>query len=81
MSTQGLTVAITGPTGDLGLAMVEALERSRQVKRIVGLARRPFDPRAHGWKKAEYRQGDVTDRASRTEMTSCTVSVRTHRGS
>jgi UDP-glucose 4-epimerase len=60
----GLTVAITGPTGDLGIAMVEALERSRRVKRIVGMARRPFDPKERGWKKTEYSQGDVQDAAS-----------------
>jgi UDP-glucose 4-epimerase len=60
----GLTVAVTGPTGDLGIAIVDALERSRAVKRIVGMARRPFDPAEQGWKKAEYRQGDVTDGAS-----------------
>jgi UDP-glucose 4-epimerase len=59
-----LTVAITGPTGDLGIAMVEALERSRRVKKIVGMARRPFDPKERGWKKTEYRQGDVQDAAT-----------------
>ena len=64
MAQQGLTVAITGPTGDLGIAMVEALERSRRVKRIVGMARRPFDPADRGWKNTEYRQGDVQDAAS-----------------
>jgi nucleoside-diphosphate-sugar epimerase len=26
------------------------------------MARRPFDPAAHGWTKAEYRQGDILDR-------------------
>lgn len=57
----GLTVAVTGPTGDLGIALVSALERSRGVKRIVGMARRPFDPADVGWKKTEYRQGDVRD--------------------
>ena len=61
---QGLTVAVTGPTGDLGIALVSALERSRRVKRIVGMARRPFDPKSRGWRKTEYRQGDVQDRAS-----------------
>jgi nucleoside-diphosphate-sugar epimerase len=61
MATEGLTVAVTGPTGDLGIAIVEALERSRGVKRIVGMARRPFDPKEAGWKKTEYRQGDVRD--------------------
>ena len=64
MAATGLTVAVTGPTGDLGIGVVGALQRSRAVKRIVGMARRPFDPAEHGWKKAEYRQGDVTDAAS-----------------
>ena len=64
MPTQGLTVAVTGPTGDLGVAIVDALERSRRVKRIVGMARRPFDPADLGWKKTEYTQGDVTDAGS-----------------
>jgi UDP-glucose 4-epimerase len=63
-AAEGLTVAVTGPTGDLGIAVVGALERSRSVKRIVGMARRPFDPKAEGWKKTEYRQGDVRDEAS-----------------
>src|ERR671921_1462925 len=64
MASTGLTVAVTGPTGDLGLSIVDALERSRTVKSIVGMARRPFDPAERGWKKTEYRQGDVTDTAS-----------------
>jgi UDP-glucose 4-epimerase len=64
MPNDGLTVAVTGPTGDLGIALVSALERSRRVKKIVGMARRPFDPDSQGWKKTEYRQGDVQDRAS-----------------
>jgi UDP-glucose 4-epimerase len=63
-SSPGLTVAVTGPTGDLGQALVSALERSRSIERIVGMARRPFDPSEHGWKKTEYRRGDVLDRAS-----------------
>jgi len=62
--SQGLTVAVTGPTGDLGIAVVDRLERSRAVKRIVGMARRPFYPAEQGWKKTEYRQGDVQDPAS-----------------
>jgi len=64
MPTDGLTVTVTGPTGDLGIALVSALERSRGVKKVVGMARRPFDPADAGWKKTEYRQGDVQDRAS-----------------
>jgi nucleoside-diphosphate-sugar epimerase len=59
-----LTVAITGPTGDIGRSTVRALERSREVGRIIGMARRPFDPSSHGWKRTEYRQGDVLDRDS-----------------
>src|SRR3954453_13289764 len=64
MADNGLTVAVTGPTGDLGIALVSALERSRRGKKIVGMARRPFDPGSQGWKKTEYRQGDVQDKAS-----------------
>jgi nucleoside-diphosphate-sugar epimerase len=60
----GLTVAITGPTGDIGRSVVRALERSKEVGRIIGMARRPFDPAEHGWKRTEYRQGDVLDRTS-----------------
>jgi nucleoside-diphosphate-sugar epimerase len=59
-----LTVAVTGPTGDVGRAAVRALERSERVGRIVGMARRPFDPAEHGWERTEYRQGDILDRAS-----------------
>jgi nucleoside-diphosphate-sugar epimerase len=64
----GLTVAVTGPTGEIGRAFVRALERSREVGRIVGMARRPFDPAAHGWKRTEYRRGDVLDRGSVEEL-------------
>jgi UDP-glucose 4-epimerase len=64
VATDGLKVAVTGPTGDLGMSILTALERSRRVKTIVGMARRPFDPADHGLRKTEYRQGDVTDRAS-----------------
>jgi nucleoside-diphosphate-sugar epimerase len=65
---QQLTVAVTGPTGDIGKAFVSALERSRSVKKVLGMARRPFDPAAQGWKKTEYRQGDVLDRAAVNEL-------------
>jgi UDP-glucose 4-epimerase len=63
-SRKGLTVAVTGPTGEIGQAVVSALERSREVKRILGMARRPFDASARGWKKVSYRQGDVLDRSA-----------------
>jgi UDP-glucose 4-epimerase len=58
----GLTVAVTGPTGEIGQAVVGALERSREVGRVLGMARRPFDPAELGWKKVSYRRGDVLDR-------------------
>ena len=64
---KGLTVAITGPTGEMGRAVVSALERSREVAAIIGMARRPFDPRTHGWKKVAYRRGDVLDRRAVAE--------------
>ena len=60
----GLTVAVTGPTGEVGRSVLAALERSDRVKRVLGMARRPFDPAAHGWKKVEYRRGDVMDRST-----------------
>jgi UDP-glucose 4-epimerase len=60
----GLTVAVTGPTGDIGKSVVRALEREAGIDRIVGMARRPFDPAEHGWTRAEYRRGDVLDRDS-----------------
>jgi UDP-glucose 4-epimerase len=58
----GLRVAVTGPTGEIGQAVVGALERSREVESIVGMARRPFDAQGRGWRKVSYRQGDVLDR-------------------
>jgi len=58
----GLTVAVTGPTGEIGRAVVGALERSPDVARVLGMARRPFDPADRGWKKFFYRRGDVLDR-------------------
>ena len=64
MSKTELTVAVTGPTGALGKALIEALEHEPGVDRVIGMARRPFDPSEQGWTKLEYRQGDVTDRGS-----------------
>jgi nucleoside-diphosphate-sugar epimerase len=62
MAQPGLTVAVTGPTGEIGKPFISALERTPEVARIIGMARRPFDPAAMGWVKTEYRQGDVLDR-------------------
>jgi nucleoside-diphosphate-sugar epimerase len=57
-----LTVAVTGPTGDIGISAIKALECAPGVGRIIGMARRPFDPAAHAWTRTEYLQGDVLDR-------------------
>jgi len=54
-----LTVAVTGPTGTLGFGLVPLLQGEERVGRIIGIARRPFDPEEHGWSKMEYRRGDV----------------------
>ncbi len=56
-----LVVAVTGPTGTLGFGLTPLLEADERVARIVGIARRPFDPNEHGWTKMEYRRGDVRD--------------------
>ena len=56
-----LTVAVTGPTGTFGFGLIPLLQADDRVARIVGIARRPFDPAAYGWTKMEYRRGDVRD--------------------
>ena len=64
----GLAVAVTGPTGEIGQAVVAALERASEVGRIIGMARRPFNPAERGWKKVSYRRGDVLDRGAVTKL-------------
>ncbi|HSD79000.1 MAG TPA: NAD-dependent epimerase/dehydratase family protein [Solirubrobacteraceae bacterium] len=59
-----LTVAVTGPTGTFGFGLVPLLQADARIMRIVGIARRPFDPAGHGWAKMEYRRGDVRDPAA-----------------
>ena len=61
MTERDLTVAVTGPTGTFGFALIPLLQADDRVGRIVGVARRPFDPAAHGWTKMTYRRGDVRD--------------------
>jgi nucleoside-diphosphate-sugar epimerase len=61
LSDDGLTVAVTGPTGTFGFGLIPRLQADERIGRIVGIARRPFDPARHGWSKMEYRQGDVRD--------------------
>jgi len=57
----GLTVAVTGPTGTFGLALMPLLQQDDRIGRVIGIARRPFDPAERGWAKMEYRRGDVRD--------------------
>lgn len=59
-----LTVAVTGPTGEIGKPLMSVLERAVDVERVIGMARRPFDPAVEGWEKVEYRQGDIRDRSA-----------------
>lgn len=59
-----LTVAVTGPTGEIGLPLLAELEGEPAVAAVRGMARRPFDAALAGWKKASYRRGDILDRGS-----------------
>jgi nucleoside-diphosphate-sugar epimerase len=67
ITQDGLTVAVTGPTGTFGFGLMPLLQTDARVGRVVGVARRPFDPAAHGWSKLDYRQGDVRDPGALTE--------------
>ncbi|MFN8159836.1 MAG: NAD-dependent epimerase/dehydratase family protein [Solirubrobacterales bacterium] len=58
----GLTVAVTGPTGEVGRPLLVALEREDAVETVRGMARRAFDPAAHGFSKVHHQRGDVLDR-------------------
>lgn len=58
---QPLVVAVTGPTGTFGEALLPLLDADPRVGRVVGIARRPFDPQERGFTDMEYRRGDVRD--------------------
>jgi nucleoside-diphosphate-sugar epimerase len=60
-SRANLSVAVTGVTGTLGLGLMPLLEADDRVTHVTGVARRPFDPAAHGWTKTKYLRGDVRD--------------------
>ena len=61
-STTRLTVAVTGATGEIGRPFVRRLERTPGVGSIRAMARGPFVPGEHGWTRAEFTAGDVTNR-------------------
>ena len=63
-----LTVAVTGPTGEIGKTFIRALEQAEGVGEIRGMARRPFDPESFGWERTRYVQGDILDRAAVDEL-------------
>jgi nucleoside-diphosphate-sugar epimerase len=60
----GLIVAVTGPTGDIGRALMRTLERSSEVTAIRAMGRRALDPLAEGWRKTAYLRGDVLYRTA-----------------
>jgi UDP-glucose 4-epimerase len=63
-----LTVAVTGPTGDIGRSLLRVLDRNPRVGRITAMARRPFDPAAEGLHKVQYRRADVLDAEAVSEV-------------
>ncbi len=65
----GLTVAVTGPTGEIGIALIDALEalRCRRGGAGDGAARRSTRRRRAGG-KATYQRGDILDRGHLAEL-------------
>src|SRR5688572_19227339 len=68
MDPSPLTVAVTGPTGEIGTTFVRALEDTAGIGEIRGMARRPFDPASMGWERTTYVQGDILDRGAVDEL-------------
>src|SRR4029077_10661608 len=63
-----LTVAVTGPTGDIGRSLLRALERSPDVGRVTAMARSAVDHKEAGVRKTEFRQADVLDAGAVAEV-------------
>jgi nucleoside-diphosphate-sugar epimerase len=57
-----LTVAVTGPTGEIGLPLLAELEQSAAVAEVRGMARGRFEPEAEDLGKVAYARGDILDR-------------------
>ncbi|MGE5617610.1 MAG: NAD-dependent epimerase/dehydratase family protein [Candidatus Woesearchaeota archaeon] len=64
----GLRIAVTGPTGDIGRSLLRALERADGVSEVAAMARGPFAPAELGLTKTEYLRGDVLDRVAVEEL-------------
>ncbi len=59
----GLTVTVTGATGDFGVPLLRRLDAEPAVERITAVARGAFDPAAAGLTKVRFLAGDVLDPA------------------
>ena len=70
-----MRVAVTGITGQFGKALAHELERLEPIDEVVGIARRPFDPRSEGLRKLTFRRGDVRDPNLRELFAGCDVVV------
>lgn len=70
-----MRVAVTGITGQFGIALARRLEAEPGVEEIVGVARRPFDPASLGLSKVTYRRGDVRDAGLREVFAGCQAVV------
>ena len=70
-----MRVGITGITGQFGKALARLLEGEPAVTEVVGVARRPFDPAAEGFRKLVYRPGDIRDSSLRDTFAGCDVVV------
>ncbi|MGH2795539.1 MAG: NAD-dependent epimerase/dehydratase family protein [Actinomycetota bacterium] len=70
-----MRVAVTGITGQFGIALARVLEGEPSVTEVIGVARREFDPADEGLRKLTYRQGDVRDPALRAAFAGADVVV------
>ena len=70
-----MRVGITGITGQFGRALARRLESEDAVDEVIGVARRPLDSAAEGFRKLVYRQGDIRDSALRETFDGCDVVV------
>ncbi|CAN5604460.1 NAD-dependent epimerase/dehydratase family protein [soil metagenome] len=64
MSEKPLSVAVTGPTGEIGKSFIRALEREQAVGEIRGMARSEFDGSDFDWERTTYVRGDILDRGA-----------------